>query len=173
MTWEYSPAYSRIEWAVQQFGLITVKGIFREARVTLDFEDPEPTRWAVSADIYVRSLDSASLERDDATLAEEYLDAERYPLITFRSTRVEQTGEGYRVLGDLTIKGTTRAVALDARIHGDGKDFKGNPIRGLSASTMIERSDFHVGRARGEPTVVAQGVRVALEVLAINSAGQA
>ncbi|HEX2717160.1 MAG TPA: YceI family protein, partial [Gemmatimonadaceae bacterium] len=72
----------------------------------------------------------------------DFFDAEQFPTITFRSTKVERKGDDFRVLGDLTIRGVTRQVNLDVTDEGRGRDPWGGERAGFSATTKINRRDF-------------------------------
>jgi polyisoprenoid-binding protein YceI len=75
----------------------------------------------------------------------DFLDIKNFPLITFRSTRVEPQGDDHaRVIGDLTIKGVTREVVLDTELTGRGKAPGGPALMGFEARTQIARSDFGI-----------------------------
>lgn len=170
MRWECDPNHSAAWFSAQHWGLVTVRGRFQELQVALDMEGREANAWRVSAQIEAASLDTGVHIRDRKLRGPEYLDAERFPTILFTSTRVDPDGAGgdYRLVGDLTMHGITREVALNARFNGEITDSQGRLCRGFSARTAILRSDFgiHTGPdADDEGT--SDEIRVAIEVKAI------
>jgi len=113
MGWQLDPLHTQVEFAVKHFGLMTVRGRFDEVAVTgiVDPEHPEATSLSVVID--VASLSTHNHQRDNDLRGSAFLELEKYPTITFRSTAAEQTGrDRYAVTGDLTIKGITRPVTL-------------------------------------------------------------
>jgi polyisoprenoid-binding protein YceI len=107
---------------------------------------------------------------DEHVRSADFLDVERYPTTTFKSTRVEKTDGRYRVAGDLTLHGVTRKVILDASYGGEATDSRGKTKRGFSAQTTLKRSDFGIkGGAPGPVLVAGEQIRVTLEAV-INKA---
>ncbi len=88
MPWEFDAPHSRIGFIARHLGLTFVHGYFRKAEVTVDLDEADPTRSRVAATIDAASLTSDFPRRDDAVKGENYLDVERYPTITFTSTRI-------------------------------------------------------------------------------------
>src|ERR1041385_7043118 len=108
-------------------GLTWVHGYFRKADVKIDLNEADLTRSSIEASIDAASLTSDFERRDDAVKGENYLDVERFPTITFKSKRVEPRGENrYTILGDFTMHGVTRELALDTEYFGEIQDARGN-----------------------------------------------
>ena len=101
---------------------------------------------------------------------------EKYPVATFRSTKVEDRGgDKYRITGDLTIHGVTRPVVLEANYEGSGKDPWGGERAGFLATTNIDRRDFGLEWNKALDTgglLVGEKVELTLEVEAIRQAAQ-
>jgi polyisoprenoid-binding protein YceI len=104
----------------------------------------------------------------------DFFDVERFPELRFRSTRIEgRGGDRYRVIGELTIRDTTREVALDVEAAGQGTDPWGNERIGFAAKTSIDRKDFGLGwnqllEAGG--VLVGDRVDIELDVQAVRAA---
>jgi polyisoprenoid-binding protein YceI len=91
----------------------------------------------------VASVDTREPQRDAHLRSADFFDAEKFPALTFRSTRVQDPApDGLKLVGDLTIRGVTREVTLDVTPEGRSKDPWGGNRAGYSASTRIKRSDF-------------------------------
>jgi polyisoprenoid-binding protein YceI len=146
MGWECDQNHLRAGFSAKHLGIVTVRGIFRELSAQFDMQGDDPTGWSVAAVIDVASLDTNNDIRDRKLKSDEYLDAERYPTITFRSERIAADDfEGwYRVIGPLTLRGVTRDVSIRARMNGEVTDERERLCRGFSGKTTIRCSDFDV-----------------------------
>src|SRR6266478_6627979 len=98
MTWRLGPLHSHVRWTCTYLGVLTVIGLFREMRVTLRVDGPGVSRWSVEAMIHAASLDSGNALRDEILRGADFLDVERFPFISFRSTSVERRDTDYRVV---------------------------------------------------------------------------
>jgi polyisoprenoid-binding protein YceI len=140
-----------------------------EGAITLDEERPE--RSSVTASIDVASIDTAEPDRDAHLRSDDFFNAERFPKMTFRSTRVELLGEDRaRVFGDLTIRDVTKEVALDVEFEGRTKDPWGNERIGFSATTELNRKEFGLRWNQVLETggvVVGDRVKVSLHIEAV------
>jgi polyisoprenoid-binding protein YceI len=142
MPWEYDAGHSQVTWSVKYVGLSLVHGLFRQMDVNLNVEGDDPTQWSAKVTIQAASVESGVDRRDEVMRGEEYFDVEKYPTITFESKRVERDGDGYRVIGDATLHGTTRELVLTGRHVGDAQDPRGVKRRGLSGRGTLKRSDY-------------------------------
>lgn len=143
--WTIDPAHSQANFSARHMMVSTVRGSFRKIEGTLDFDPANPASGSVEAVIDVASMDSTGVEqRDEHVLSPDFLDVEKYPTITFKSTRVEPNRDNTeaKVYGDLTIKDVTREVTLDVEFHGAGTTPYGQNIVGFEASTKIDRENF-------------------------------
>lgn len=142
-TWEFDPAHTRVEFSVKHMMFATVKGSFADVHGTLRLDEADPSRSSVEADIDAASLHTGDGRRDAHLKSADFLDVEKYPTITFKSTRVEVLGSDHaRVVGDLTIHGVTREVELDTELTGHGTTPFGTHVAGFEAKTTINRKDF-------------------------------
>jgi polyisoprenoid-binding protein YceI len=168
MPWDCDPNHLRAQFSAKHLGIVTVTGFFRSVQATLDLDDDDPTRWSVVATIDVASLDTNNDIRDRKLKSAEYLDADRYPTISFRSTRVEPVGDGHLLYGDLTIHGVTREVALQATLNGEVTDAFGRVNRGFSARATLRRSDFDIHTSTLEPDTdgTSNEIRISIAAMA-------
>lgn len=145
-TWQIDPAHSQVEFAVKHMMFSKVRGSFQELSGALEIDPGDPSGSAVSVEIDAASIDTGEEDRDQHLRSEDFLHAEEHPTLSFRSRRVEgevrEAGDDVRVVGDLTIRGTTREVVLDATYLGEGQDPWGNTRRGFSAETSVDRRDY-------------------------------
>ncbi len=117
MTWRIDPSRSRIEFAVRHMMFTTVRGRFTEFVGSVLYDAQEPVLSSVEARIAIASLTTGDRERDAAVLSPDFLDAARYPEITFASRGIRPAApDRGRITGDLTIRDVTQRVALEARL---------------------------------------------------------
>lgn len=139
MTWKLDTAHSALVVSARHMMITTVRGTLQIADATLDFDPEHPERSSVEARIDAASIDTGVEQRDAHLRSPDFLDAEQHPHIVFRSTRIEPKGAAYLVHGDLTIRGVTRPVTLDAEIAGVVADWQGGDRAAFSARTKIDR----------------------------------
>jgi polyisoprenoid-binding protein YceI len=165
MPWQFDPTLSQVQWEVQYLGIAAVRGFFNTWQANVDLDGDDPTRWSVDATIDVASIDSGVPDRDKHLRSPDYFDVERFPTITFKSTRAERDGEAYKVYGDLTMYGTTREVMLHTRIGGEATDPRGRYRRGFTGKTALKRGDY------GMPTSGASSneVQIVIDLQAIRT----
>ncbi len=143
-TWNIDPAHSAAEFKVKHMMISNVKGRFSGLSGTLNLHEPEHTLTRVEASIDVATVNTGDVQRDGHLKSGDFFDVEKFPTMTFRSTRVEPRGDGeFAVTGDLTLHGVTRPVTFAvSEVSGPGKDPWGNTRIGLTATTKINRKDF-------------------------------
>jgi polyisoprenoid-binding protein YceI len=99
----------------------------------------------VEATIDAASIDTGAEGRDQHLRSPDFLDVANHPTITFRSTRIEPARGRYRLHGDLTLRGVTRPIVLDATIEGVVADMRGGRRASFNATTRIQREDWGLG----------------------------
>ena len=173
-TWKLDPTHSQVEFSVKHMMFTTVRGRFGalDGTITLDAEAPEQS--SVEATIDAASLDTRVADRDAHLKSGDFFDVESYPTLVFRSRDVRgpvgTSGETFEVVGDLTIRGVTREVILDARFEGTGTDPWGGTRAGFSAQITIDRRDFGLTWNQALETggvLVGHEVKIDLQVQAV------
>jgi polyisoprenoid-binding protein YceI len=142
-TWAADPAHSTVSFRVRNMGIVTVSGHFAEFEGTLTSDGTlEGTR--AQGTVEVPSVSTRSEKRDQHLLADDFFHAEQHPQISFTSTRIERDGDGFKVSGDLTIKGTTKAVELTAvpQAAEPIDDPWGGTRIGLHVTGEVDRRDY-------------------------------
>jgi polyisoprenoid-binding protein YceI len=146
-----------------------VRGVFEGVTGTIEFEEDYPTRSSVVATIPPATVDTGMEVRDNHLRSPDFLGAEQFPTLGFRSTGIEPAGNGYAITGDLTIRGVTRPVTLQAEFLGAVRNMQGVRHAGFEASTKIKRSDWgltwNVGLESGG-WLVSDEITIELEVAA-------
>lgn len=142
-TWAVDPSHTHVEFAIRHMMIATVKGRFGGIAGSVLIDEQQPAKSRVDVTIDVATIDTREAQRDAHLRSADFFDAERFPQLTFRSTRVERLGaDRYKVAGDLTIRSQMRPVVLDVTAEGRGKDPWGGERAGFSATVKIKRSDF-------------------------------
>src|SRR5712664_3502197 len=145
-TWQIDPNHSAAQFAVRHLTISTVRGAFTKVSGTVQLDDKDIAKSSVDVTIDAASVDTRVPDRDNDLRSDRFFDAEKYPTLTFKSTKVEQVETGkLKVTGDLTIHGVTKQVVLD--VEGPTaavKDPWGNQRAAANASTKINRQDFGV-----------------------------
>ena len=162
-TWNIDPAHSHAEFKVKHMMISNVKGAFGGITGTLKLNDADPSASAVEATIPVATLNTSDAQRDGHLKSPEFLDVEKFPTFTFKSTNVTRHAGGeHKVTGELTLHGVTRTVTFDVEGPSEpGKDPWGNTRIGLSATAKINRKDFGLS---WNATLETGGVLVGEEV---------
>ena len=145
-TWQIDPNHSAAQFAVRHLAISTVRGAFTKVSGTIQFDDKDIAKSSVDVTIDAASVDTRVADRDKDLRSDRFFDVEKYPTLSFKSTKVEQTEVGkLKVTGDLTIHGVTKQVVLD--VEGPTaavKDPWGNQRAAANATTKINRQDFGV-----------------------------
>lgn len=145
LTGDYTidPAHSSIGFTVRHAMVTNVRGSFAEHEGSLKLDGSDPANSTASIDVKIASVDTGIKDRDGHLVSGDFFDAEKFPLMTFRSTSAEQLGgDKYRVTGDLTIKDVTRPLSIDLEFNGSAKDVYGNERVGFEGGAEILRSDW-------------------------------
>jgi len=174
--WQLDPAHTTVEFSVRHMMVARVRGRFTAVRGTVELDEQDVTRSVVEVAIDASTIDTGQPQRDAHLRSPDFLDVEHHPEIRFRSRRIEPLGEGrYRVVGDLTIRGVAREVALEVEETGRTRDPWGNDRIGYVARTAINRHDWGVSwnqllEAGG--VVVGDEVKIEIEGELMRAAAQ-
>lgn len=170
-SWAIDPAHSAVEFAVKHMMFTTVRGRFKEVSATIHLDEAEPSQSWVEAEIAAASIDTGQAPRDEHLRSADFLDVDNHPTIHFKSTRIEhasfQPGDDFRIVGDLTIRGTSMEVVLDATFEGTGTDPWGGTRAGFAAKAEIDRRDWGLRWNQALETggvLVGKTVRIDIDV---------
>lgn len=142
-TWNIDSSHSSIHFSVRHLVIAKVRGQFTRWSGVITLEGGDLARAQVSATIDVASIETGVADRDNHLKSGDFFDAATFPEITFKSNRVEAAGKDHwKLIGDLTIHGTTKEVTLQVEHTGAAKDPWGNQRQGFAAKTEIDRKEF-------------------------------
>ncbi len=139
--WVLDPSHSEITFKVKHLMISNVKGAFNHFEATIDGEDF--TKSQIKGIIDVSSINTNNSDRDNHLRSADFFDADNYKELLFTSTSFKKIkGESYKLLGDLTIRGISKPVALEVELGGIVKDPYGNVKAGFSVSGKINRKEW-------------------------------
>ncbi len=172
-TYTIDPSHSGIHFIARHMVITKVRGSFTGFKGTLKIDEADLTKSSAEVSIDASTIDTREPKRDGHLKSPDFLETEKFPEITFKSTRVQKEGDKLLVTGDLSIHGFTKAVTLDAELEGKGKDPWGGERISFGGKTTIVREDFglkwnQVLEAGG--LLVSSKIEVELEVQAIKAA---
>lgn len=166
--WKIDPTHSEIQFKVKHLMITTVTGNFNEFDATAVTEGDDFS--SVSSVDFTASIDSISTnnsQRDEHLRSADFFDASQYPALTFKSSRVEASGDDFTVTGDLTIKDTTKPVTLKAEFGGIVIDPYGQTKAGFTVSGKISRKEFGLtwsAVTEAGQVVVSDDIRLLAEI---------
>lgn len=146
------PAHSVVGFAVRHMEIAWVEGRFKDFEGTIHYDDKDVTKSSVEFTAKAASIDTGVEARDKHLRTADFFEVEKYPTLSFKSTRVERKGKDAYVLhGDLTMKGVTKAVQLPFKLAGAVKDQRGNTRFGVEAQAALNRRDFGINFGNALP----------------------
>jgi polyisoprenoid-binding protein YceI len=173
-TYKIDPAHSSAQFVVRHMMITNVRGAFSNLQGAVVWDSAKPNESSVEVQIDATTIQTQDAGRDAHLKSADFLDVEKFPTITFKSTGVESaSATDLKITGDLTVHGVTKQVVLTV----DGptpehKDPWGNLRIGASASTKIKRSEFGLTWNAALETggfLVGDDVKIELEISLIKS----
>jgi len=169
--WTADPAHSAVGFRVRHLGITWVNGTFKQWAIDLNYDPANPEAASVVARIQAASVDTDNERRDNDLRSSNYLATDSFPEITFTSRKVEPAGDGggrLRISGELTVRGVTRPVVLDAEVGGVLTTARGRRTA-FTATTTIRRQDYEItlNRLMEGAQVVGDDVRITIDIEAI------
>jgi polyisoprenoid-binding protein YceI len=172
--WNLDPTHSEIGFKVKHMMITNVSGSFGKFDVQTETNGDDFTTAKINFTADLNSINTANTDRDNHLKSPDFFDAEKFPELKFESTKVEKKDdENYVVHGNLTIKGITKPVKLDAEFGGIGKDPWGNQKAGFSLTGKIKRTDWNLNWNAALETggvLVSEDVKLHAEVQIIKQA---
>ena len=166
-TWKIDPVHTMVEFAVKHMMITTVKGRFTDVSGTVTIDEANPAASRTEITITAASIDTREPQRDTHLRSGDFLDVEKFPQLTFRSTKIDGDAREFKMTGDLTIHGVTRPITLDVTHEGRGKDPWGGERLGFSATGKLKRSEYGLTWNAALETggfLVGDEVKIALDI---------
>ena len=175
MTWTLDPAHSSVTFSARHMMVTTVRGSMKIRDFELSFDPDDLTGSSVAVSLDAASIDTGMEQRDAHLRSADFLAADEFPTVDFVSTKIEADGGDYRIHGDLTIRGTTRPVVLEAEYAGTVANMQGGHSAGFSARTTIDREDFgltwNVALEQGG-WLVSREIRIGIDLEVVSAAAE-
>lgn len=163
--------HSYVGFTIEYMGYAKVRGRFENFNGSVRYVEGQPSKTSVSFTVETASIDTDHNWRDNDLKSANWLDVEKYPVMTFISRKSEETGSGFKVTGDLTIKDVTKPVTFHMdKPSGVLKDGRGDAQVIFTGTTEIDRTDFHVEGERWSKikegiTAVSKTVQIEVSIL--------
>jgi polyisoprenoid-binding protein YceI len=174
-TWKADPVHSEIAFSVRFLMAGKVRGRFTSYDVTIVTSE-DPLGSSVTAKIDLASIDTGKKPRDNHLRSADFLEVEKYPTMSYRSTGIRQSdgGDGgggddggWIIDGELTLHGVTRQVPLAVEVNAFGPAPGGGRRAGFSATAQINRGDFGINKWSGGGTVIGDKVSISFKIEAV------
>ncbi len=139
-TYNIDPMHTSVGFSIRHMLINKVKGKFNEFSGTVVLEDK--TIKEATGTIQTRSVDTGIAQRDDHLRSANFFDVQKFPTITFQTKRVEKKGDQTILIGDYTMHGVTKELALSVELNGPIKDPRGSTRIGIEGKAKLNRRDY-------------------------------
>jgi polyisoprenoid-binding protein YceI len=168
--WNIDPVHSGVSFQIRHF-VTKVRGKFRDFKGTIAADPEAWQNGSVDVEITTSSISTDNDRRDTHLKSNDFFAADSFPTITFKSTRIERTGDDAKIYGNLSIRGVTKPVVLDGRFAGIMKSTQGDRV-GFEATTTVNRLDYGVKWNRaveGGGAMLGDEVKIEINVEAVRA----
>jgi len=141
-TYKIDPVHSSVVFSIKHMGVTDFLGNFNEITGTVVFDATDPAKSTVELTVPVAGVNSRHPKRDDHLKSPDFFNAEKFPAVTFKSTKVDGSGTDFKVTGDFTLLGVTKSITVDFKRGPDGKGMQGEIRGGGETRFTIKRSDY-------------------------------
>jgi polyisoprenoid-binding protein YceI len=165
--WSVDVAHSSFGFVVKHLVISKVRGQFKQFDGSVHFDEKNITGGSAEFTVQMTSVDTENKDRDNHLRSADFFDVETFPTMSFKSKSVSGNTEGFKIVGDLTIKDITKEVTFDCDYYGTVIDPWGNTKSGFSATTKINRQDFNITWSKvieAGGLVVSDEVKIEIEL---------
>ena len=149
-SYKVDPVHSSVVFSIKHFGVTDFYGDFKQISGTVTFDTADPSKSSVELTVPVESLDTRNEKRDQHLKSPDFFNAKQFPAITFKSNKIEGSGDTYKISGDLTIHGVTKPITVEFKKGGENKGQKDQKRRRDAVHDQAERLRHEVhGRPCG------------------------
>ena len=171
-TWTIDPVHTSVTFSVRHLGIASFRGRFREVSGAIQLDEQNPAASSVEATIAIASLDATNEGLMKHMMSGDFLEADKYPTMVFRSNGVRQAADGkWMIDGELELHGASRPVTLTTSYLGqEVHPFTGKTVAAFSAGTEIDRREWGLNWAMALPSGAAylgEKVAISLEIEAV------
>ena len=141
-TFKIDPVHSSVLFSIKHLGVTDFYALFKDISGTVTFDKADPAKSAVTLTVPVESLDSRNPKRDQHLKSPDFFNAKQFPMLSFKSKKVEATGDTYKITGDFTLHGVTKPITIEFKKGPEGKGMEGEVRGGGETRFTIKRSDY-------------------------------
>lgn len=164
-TFKIDPAHSSVEFKIRHLGISWVTGVFKDFEGTVVYDEADPSKNSIEVTVKADSVDTGNNMRNDHLKKPEYFNVEKFPTLTFKSTKVEKTEKGeFKVTGDFILLGVSKSIEVEVEGSGPVEGMKKEVRRGGETEFTIKRSDYGMKEGVGP---VGDEVKITLAFSAI------
>jgi polyisoprenoid-binding protein YceI len=161
-----SKSYSTLSFTATKWMVFKEEGLFQDFSGTLSYSSQDPAKCKIDVTVQAASLDTRAPGRDKVLRSDDFFDVEKYPTLSFRSTKVTSTEkDSYNVEGDLTIHGVTKRITVPAKLIGARVMPGIGDFAGFETTFSIDRRDFGVRGSRWSGNTMAIDPTVLIHVI--------
>ena len=147
-TFKIDPVESSVVFSVA-YGVSNFYGRFNDVSGTVVLDKADPSKSSIELTVPVESVDTHNEKRDQHLKGPDFFNAKQFPVMTFKSKKVESSGDTYKVTGDFTLHGVTKPLTLEIKKGGEGKGVEGEIRSGGETHFTIKRSDYGMNFMQG------------------------
>ncbi|MES2598513.1 MAG: YceI family protein [Verrucomicrobiota bacterium] len=141
-TFKIDPVHTSVLFSIKHLGVTNFYAFFKEVSGTVTFDKENPEKSSVELTVPVESVDSRNPKRDQHLKSPDFFNAKQFPTLSFKSTKVELSGDTYKVSGDFTLHGVTKPITIDFNKGPEGKGMEGEIRGGGETRFSVKRSDY-------------------------------
>ena len=143
MSWSIDKSHTNVMFSVRHMMITKVRGSFEKVDGTVELDEQHPENTRVEINVETASLNTRDAQRDTHLRSPDFFNTEKYPLMTFKSKRVDVLDKEHaKLVGDLTIRDVTREITLDVEYNGMLKNPWGKTSAGFAATSRLNRKDW-------------------------------
>jgi polyisoprenoid-binding protein YceI len=163
-TWTIDPAHSSAEFKIRHLGVSNVRGTITGVKGAVTLDEKDIAKSSVAATLDTTTVNTANAQRDTHLKSDAFFDVAQFPTITFKSTAITRTGGKLKLVGEITLNGVTKPIALDLDGPAPPQTQKnGKVISGFTATGTLKRADFNFG-PKFAPPMLGDEVTITIEV---------
>ena len=164
-TYTVDPVHSSISFMISHAGISNIHGRFNDFSGKFTIDPSDPTKSSFALTIPIESIDTNNVKRDEHLRAPDYFNAKQFPTMSFQSTKVKATDDGYDVTGDLTMHGVTKPVSFKLKGGHQVVEFPtGTPRVGVVSTFSLSRSAYGIDvepKGLGDEITIVVGIEAA------------
>ena len=141
-TFKIDPVHSSVLFGIKHLGITNFYAVFKDISGTVTFDQADPAKSSVELTVPVESIDSRNPKRDQHLKSPDFFNAKQFPTLSFKSKKVEASGDTYKISGDFTLHGVTKPISIEFKKGLEGKGMEGEVRGGGETRFTIKRSDY-------------------------------